>query len=472
MNSNLFFRFKCFYLVMHRLLVILLFFTLNGFSQEIKFEKGKILDLLPVKNSSETYAIYLPTNFESKKLSSIVFVFDPSGNAKSGISVFVEAAEKYNYILVCSNSTRNGRPYEANFKTANSLFETIFSTFSIDEKQIYAAGFSGGSRLASSIAALTNKFQAVIACGAGLKVNEAFKPKDNMFSFIGLVGDRDMNYQEMLNTKQSLDKVNVTNELLTYEDTHRWPPKEQILRAFEWLELQAYRKKIRKFNRENIHTYYQKQYRIADSLKKSKLYIRALSEFKHLQNSFRYFLNTDSIQKIIKRLETSQDFKKQYDHHLSFLSLENKLFEKFSNTYKKEILAGGSSDNFVWWKKELKVLNQLISRSKTEGERRAYERLKFSLQAGMYESSVSYIISKDFKRALYCDRLSVLLRPNNGYFQYRLAISYARNNNFSKMIARLKKSKELKFQYFNQVKNTPEFEKYNQRKKFLKLFKE
>lgn len=443
-----------------------------GQSELTEFKVGEVTNKVPVKNSSDTFSLYLPSTFNPNQLSSIVFVFDPGGNGSYGINVFVEAAEKYNYILVCSDATRNGRSYEENFKSANILFKTIFSTFSIDEKQIYAAGFSGGSRLASSIAALTNQFQAVIACGAGMTVNKAYKPKENMFSFIGLVGDQDMNYQEMLNTKQSLDKVNVPNELITYEDTHRWPPKRQILRAFEWLELQAYRKQIRKFDRNNVNSFYRKQYSIADSLYNGKRYIRALSELKHLQNIFQYFVNTDSIQKKIKQLESSKDYKKQYNHHLHYLDLENKLFLKFSKTYKQEVLNGASSDNFSWWKKEINALNEMISKAKTIGEKRAYERLKFSLQAGTYESSVSYIISKDFKRALYCDQLSVLLRPTNGYFHYRLAVSYARNENFSKMISSLKKSKNLNFQYFQQVEKTPEFKKYNQRKKFLRLFKE
>ncbi|MEQ6123018.1 hypothetical protein AAON49_02310 [Pseudotenacibaculum sp. MALMAid0570] len=451
-------------------LIFWLFLSFSSYSQNEEFEIGKVINQVPVKNSSDTFSLYLPTKFNPNQLSSIVFIFDPSGNGNNGINVFVEAAERFNYILVCSNATKNGRSYEVNFAAANALFKTIFSTFSIDEKQMYAAGFSGGSRLASSIAALTNQFQAVIACGAGMTINNAYKPKENMFSFIGLVGDRDMNYQEMLNTKKSLDKVGVTNELLIYEDTHRWPPKKQIERAFEWIELRAYQKQIRKFNRENVSILYKKQYHIADSLFKEKRYIRALSEYKHLQVGFQHFLNTDSIRKKIQQIEALYTYKVSKKRHLQYLELENKLFQKFSSVYKREIQKGVSEDKFAWWKRELKKLNQLISDAKTIGEKSAYERLLFSLQAGTYESSISYNISKDYKRALYCDKLSSLLRPNNAYFYYRLAVSYARNNNFLSTIKNLKKSKELNFRYFQRTQNTPEFVKYKQRKKFLQLY--
>ncbi len=450
--------------------LLLFFATSYSFGQAENFKTGQVIDRIPVENTSDTYALYLPTTFNPNQLSAIVFVFDPGGNGKSGVNVFVEAAEKYNYILVCSNATKNGKPYEENFKNANALFKTIFSTFKIDEKQMYTAGFSGGSRLASSIAALTKKFQAVIACGAGMTVNQSYQPDNEMFSFIGLVGDEDMNYQEMLRTKQSLDKMGITNELLTYKDTHRWPPKEQILRAFEWLELLAYKKQLRKFNRKNVHTFFQKQHGIANSLYHQKHYIRALSELKHLQSSFHHFYNTDSITQKIKELETSAHYKDQHKKHLKYLTLENKLFEKFSKVYKKEIMEGVSENNFEWWKKELKKLNTRISKMNFIGEKKAYERLKYALQAGTYESSESFIYKKDFKRALYCDQLSVLLRPQNPYFYYRLAVSYARNNDFSNTISNLKKSKELNFRYFKQTQRTPEFLKYKERRRFLKLY--
>ena len=38
----------------------------------------------------------------------------------------------------------------------------MFSDFNIDSKRIYTAGFSGGSRLASAIAVLTDQIQGVI----------------------------------------------------------------------------------------------------------------------------------------------------------------------------------------------------------------------------------------------------------------------------------------------------------------------
>lgn len=448
----------------------LLLLFLNQVCAQSAYKTGEVIDEIPIENSSDTFSLYIPTTYNPDKLSAIVFIFDPSGNAQNGVSVFVEAAEKFNYILVCSNATKNGIPYETNFAATNALFKTIFPLFSIDEKQIYAAGFSGGARLASSVATLTNKFQGVIACGAGMAVNNTYDPKEHLFSFIGMVGNRDMNYQEMINTKQALDTLGVTNELLIYDDTHRWPPKKQIQRAFEWLELRAYQKNVRTLNTINIDLLYQKQYRLADSLLNEKHYIRGVSELKHLHAGFQHFFDVDSIQKKITDIENSSTYKDAKSKYLQYLALENKLSEKFLTRFQREVFAGSSKDNFGWWKKELKVLTKLISDSNIEEEKNAYERIKFLLQGGVYQSSMTYAVSKDFKRALYCDQLSTLFHPKNPYFYYRLAVSYARNNDFSNAIKNLKRSKKLNLRDFQKTQHTPEFSQYKKRRKFIKLY--
>jgi hypothetical protein len=344
-----------------RILFVGLFVVLcNTLNAQQTFKVGEITDNVPIPGSSETFSIYLPSQYDANKPSAIVFIFDPSGNGNDGIQVFREAAEQFNYILVCSNATRNGIPYEANFASINALSKTIFSTFNIDEQQIYAAGFSGGARLASAIAVLTNKFQVVIACGATMEPEYPYNPKLNSFSFLGLVGDRDMNYREMLTTKARFDQMGVQNELLIYEDTHSWPPKEQIQRAFEWLEIRAFKKQLRSINQENMTSYYKKQYHLADSLRVKRQYLRAVHEFKHLEASFHHLIHTDSIQQKISKLENTPRFQKAKSQQSQLLALEKKEAQKFQNVFQQEVLLGKSKDNYAWWKAEFKTLNQII----------------------------------------------------------------------------------------------------------------
>ena len=186
------------------LTTLLLFITSIIFSQN-HFKKGSIIDSIPVKNTkTETFALYLPSSFNHQELSSIVFVYDPSAKGKSGIKPFIKASEKYGFIIVCSNNSKNGSN-DKNFSISNNLFSHVFSFFKIKESEMYLSGFSGGSRLASSIASITNQFTGVIACGAGFSSVPEYRPSSQKYYYVGICGNRDMNYSCLLYTSDAAD---------------------------------------------------------------------------------------------------------------------------------------------------------------------------------------------------------------------------------------------------------------------------
>ena len=236
----------------HFLIIVLIFSYCSLVSQVSDFSIGEIVDSIAVnKTSNETFALYLPSNYKPNTLSPIVFIFDPAARGKIGIHPFIKASEKYNYILICSNNSKNG-PYDQNFEIASRLFDKIFSDFNINPKRIYTAGFSGGARLASSIAVLNEHIQGVIACGAGIESNQILFHTDIQFSYAAIVGDKDMNLLEMYKTKDYITKFKVSNELFVYDMDHKWPSQEQILEAFDWMQLEAYKKGLAKKNDKNI----------------------------------------------------------------------------------------------------------------------------------------------------------------------------------------------------------------------------
>ena len=75
------------------------------FAQEISLRKGAVTDNLSVNDSlSETFAIYLPTNYSNKKSWPVFFVFDPEGRGKSVVQLFRQPAEEQGYVIVASNN--------------------------------------------------------------------------------------------------------------------------------------------------------------------------------------------------------------------------------------------------------------------------------------------------------------------------------------------------------------------------------
>lgn len=179
-------------------------------SQTKDLEKGVLYDSIWVDAKlGESFALYLPNKYNQEIASPAVFIFEPMARGSVGIEPFIKAAETYGYILICSNDSKNG-PYEINYAVANNLFPKVLSMFKIDPKRIYTAGFSGGARLASSIAVQSNKIAGVISCGAAFNLKSRGLPSTQSFSYACLMGDEDMNYNELQFTNSYLKKTPVS----------------------------------------------------------------------------------------------------------------------------------------------------------------------------------------------------------------------------------------------------------------------
>ena len=69
---------------------------------------GQVIpEILCVADTSESYALYLPSNYSPDKRWPIIYAFDPVARGKLPVGLFKEAAEKYGYIVAGSNNSRN-----------------------------------------------------------------------------------------------------------------------------------------------------------------------------------------------------------------------------------------------------------------------------------------------------------------------------------------------------------------------------
>jgi poly(3-hydroxybutyrate) depolymerase len=85
-----------------------------------------------------------------------------------------------------------------NFTAAAAMLQDVEERFTVDQRRIYVAGFSGGSRFAMAFAIKEKRISGVIGCGAGLPNDRNYLPSGNSdFLYYGLAGNRDMNYLEM-----------------------------------------------------------------------------------------------------------------------------------------------------------------------------------------------------------------------------------------------------------------------------------
>ncbi|MDC7997451.1 hypothetical protein [Gilvibacter sediminis] len=376
------------------------------------YQRGVIIDSLPTAgNLNETFALYLPSSYSEQQLSPIVFVFDPSGRAANGLRPFRLAAEQYGYILVSSNSNKNG-PQNVNFDVANRLFNHVFSNFNIDNSRIYTAGFSGGSRLAMAIAVLTKRMQGVIACGSGFPGNVA--PVGNeTFSYAGIVGNLDMNYLEMHNNSRLLDALQVSNALFTYNMGHQWPTEQQLLSVFDWLQMEAHRKGIIKVEPAVINSIYTKQLSELNDPEHKDNLLGKHRAYRRLLKSFGPYLNLDSLQVAANTLRASPEFLDQQREFAKVKETEQELFANYTQQFFVDLQR--KKPKTQAWKKRIDKVFRDMENSKNHFERQMLQRLLAQIGVTAYEAAFSQAASLNLEQLMFCYDLWIFVNPKNVY---------------------------------------------------------
>lgn len=205
--------------------------------------RGTVVEGIKIASApGQSYALYLPAGYTPERKWPILYAFDPSGWGKRPVKQFRAAAEKYGYVVAGSNDSRNGLAPAPLKQIINALWKDTHERFSIDDAQVYAAGFSGGARVANGLA---------VACGgcvAGVVSSGASFPPEITptaslpYAFFGTVGVDDFNFREMRPLERALDGLGVASRLVTFDGRHQWCPEEVCAEGIEWLELTAMRR--------------------------------------------------------------------------------------------------------------------------------------------------------------------------------------------------------------------------------------
>lgn len=393
-----------------------LLFHLSLLSQNNRFEKGIVIDTVWIdKSPDESFSLYLPKQYEPEKPTPAIFIFEPMARGKTGIQPFISAAETYGYILICSNNSKNG-PYELNFAVANKLFSQAEILFKIDQKRIYTAGFSGGGRLAATLAIQSDKIQGVVSCGAGFNLNSRALPSTQNFSYVSIMGDEDMNYHELQFTETYLKKTQTSFELFTFDMNHRWPDQDQILLACDWLQLEAYKKQLLAKDSTDIRRIYTKFYQQAIEKENDKNLVAASESYQRILKNFGRHFNLDSVQKKYKTLNESRQFKTQNKKNQDLLLTEGELTDQYWLQFDKDLEKKNYS--LSWWENKIGKLKKKET-SEDQQESKMYKRLLYKIFAHAIETARYDKTLTSIEQRMLCYDICILVYPNYALPYYR-----------------------------------------------------
>jgi hypothetical protein len=355
------------------------------------------------KDRNITYALYLPQNYTSARKFPVIIAFDPHGNGVFPLEKYKTLADKYGYILMGSNDSKNGLDMNTEGGIIDALFGETTGRYTIDTTRIYVMGFSGGARIASIIGFYQGGVAGIIGCGAGFPGSSQparFKP-----DYISIVGNADFNMNELITLDKKLDEANYTHAMIIFNGKHEWPPVDIMENAFIWTELCSMRNGQIKKNDQIIQSFVQSW---KDLISKDKEKGNALAEYNHLLNLTRFvngLMPVDDLKKSLGEVSKSAAYKSQ-----------QKQLQQISGKEMQEQKA--LNDNFFvkdigWWKRKIKNYEQLITQGKDSSEVRMYKRLKSYLSLLCYMSYNRVLSSNDSVAAKHAMDIYEVVDPEN-----------------------------------------------------------
>jgi predicted esterase len=201
---------------------------------------GQVIEkIVCAARPDESYALYLPSGYTAGRAWPILYVMDPRSRGKLAAERFRPGAEKYGYLIASSNNSLSDGPADPNIAAMRAMWTDTHGRLAIDDRRIYAAGFSGTVRSCCTLArAVPGTIAGIIGAGAGFPVQEPPR-KGDPFVFFGTVGDKDFNYYEMMDLEPKLQETGITHHVEIFDGAHQWPSEELATRALGWMEIQA-----------------------------------------------------------------------------------------------------------------------------------------------------------------------------------------------------------------------------------------
>jgi len=274
-------------------------FCLSSGSLPAGIEPGHLVPSVTCEAEPEySYALYLPSAYDPELSWPLILAFDPSGIGPQPVEGFRDAAERYGYIVVGSNDSRNYTGWEVTLPAAAAVWRDVDGRFSIDPERVYTAGFSGGARMATEVALKTGAVAGVFAIGGSFRARDAI---DGPIPFVvvGASGTRDMNHREMQQVHARLLERELPTRHLVFDGPHQWPPPEVFAKAVEWFEVQAVRRGLRPSDEDHLNALYETAIQTARSRDAPEV---ELSDYEQIARDFEGLVDLSAIDPDIERL--------------------------------------------------------------------------------------------------------------------------------------------------------------------------
>jgi dienelactone hydrolase len=409
-----------------------------------QLKKGIILNSIVCRDTSQSYAAYLPSCYDTSKNYPLLIAFDPQANGHIPTKLYKDLCEKYNYIFVASNNSKNGLDAAQVDYITTTLLKEVKSRFKPDEKRIYLCGFSGGARVASGLA-LRGGITGLAACSAGPKLTQPL-----FFNFIGFAGDEDFNSNEMIELDRQLDLTNTNHQLILYEGKHAWPSSEIFEDAFLWFEFNAMRDKLIKSDLSFPNEYLNQEIQKIKDFESKQMFVAAYFEADKAARFLYGIVDCEPLLDARVRFEKMPQLRQHFTESPKVRIKEIEL----QNYYRTAL----QEKDFLWWKKEMDALiNQSNSKGNTAEEQKLFRRCISYLGLLSYLSASTMLNQNQLPQAEHYLKIYEKIEPENPEVYYLKALHSAKQTRYAEVIQLLEKAVELGFSDWDRMQKEKDF---------------
>lgn len=428
---------------------------------------GKVHEHISCKeNTLYTYALYLPSscsnrfsNSPDQKRFPVVLAFDPHGDGSLPVKLYSKLAEKYGFILVGSNDSRNMQPPAESEAVIEAMFREIENRLPIDTSAIYLMGFSGGSRVATATAMYWPVVKGIIGCGAGFPSN--VQPPMYKFDYFGIAGLGDFNLSEMVALDKTLAQMNFRHFFLEFDGIHGWPGSKEIEKAWIWNCCNAMKDGHLKKNDSLIAMFSKHMTADYDSLAGHSRLLYARQALAFSISCLDGLADVSALKSKLTSLEASAQYKEEMKKFSAVMEQEQKEQQMLMDAlYTKDL---------KWWKARIDKYRENTDSRLSAADTLMNHRLLAFLGLLCYSNANALLKQNDLKQTQLVIGVYTLVEPENPEPYYVMAVMSAKVNDTLQSLNWLKKSVDVGFRNQARAQSQPEFAILKENTQFFNL---
>jgi hypothetical protein len=393
------------------------------------------------EDTAQNYCIALPTGIDPTRRYPVLFAFDPHGDGHLAVHTFGKGASEFRFIVVGSNVIRNG--YEKTGYALQLLAADVISHYPVDKDRMYAAGFSGGGRVAQEFSRRNADIKAIASMGAGYSADQAGK-LSNKVSMLFIAGNEDFNYHEIRSSYQALAALGIHFYILEYPGPHAWPGPEVIHDALLWFEFDDYRRNPAHTQEKVVNGYRTEIRRQAEQQEEQHDIFGAVGTYTKGMSFLSGIAKTGSLSRKLAGLQKTEEYNQSEKQANEALEMEIRLQQGYTLALRER--------DTLWWRNEIRGLNEKISRSDNGTMQPVYSRIKSFISIAAYSYCNSSLRMNDLRMAERYISVYRVVDPGNPDVYYFNALFLAKSRKVNAAADSFRKAIAMGFTDFKKAR--------------------